>query len=195
MQFHRPTLLDPDKHHRDEFTSSETTLDEWLRRYAGQNRRGDTAAVWVIADANHNVVYHQSTIHTLCKIHHAAFDANLLSISLCDRLLTHGSDRSGQVFKAVTHDNARSAHVAVLDLAQDLSQERFSYGDGPRDPGVAPLRGCRLLGVLRGVGVLGPQVGAEDFIVDPLGGDALVEQGLASRLHERQWTAHEHRRI
>ena len=82
----------------------------------------------------------------------AAFDANLLSISLCDRLLTHGSDRSGQVFKAVTHDNARSAHVAVLDLAQDLSQERFCYGDGPRDPGVAPLRGCRLLGVLRGVG-------------------------------------------
>ncbi len=56
MQFHRPTLLDPEKHHRDEFTSGETTLDEWLRRYAGQNRRGNTAAVWVIADANHNVV-------------------------------------------------------------------------------------------------------------------------------------------
>lgn len=56
MRFHRPTLLDSDKHHRDEFTSEETTLDEWLRQYAGQNRRGNTAAVWVITDANHNVV-------------------------------------------------------------------------------------------------------------------------------------------
>ena len=31
-------------------------LDEWLRRYAGQNRRRDTAATWVIADANDVVV-------------------------------------------------------------------------------------------------------------------------------------------
>jgi GNAT superfamily N-acetyltransferase len=56
VQFYRPTLLDPNKHHRDEFTSGETTLDGWLRRYAGQNRRGNTAAVWVIADANQAVV-------------------------------------------------------------------------------------------------------------------------------------------
>jgi GNAT superfamily N-acetyltransferase len=56
VQFHRPTPLDLGKYHRDEFTSGETTLDEWLRRYAGQNRRGNTAAVWVITDANHNVV-------------------------------------------------------------------------------------------------------------------------------------------
>lgn len=56
VQFHRPALLDPDKHHRDEFSSGETTLDEWLRRYAGQNRRGNTAAVWVITDEKHNVV-------------------------------------------------------------------------------------------------------------------------------------------
>ena len=27
-------------------------LDEWLRRHASQNRRRDTAATWVIADAN-----------------------------------------------------------------------------------------------------------------------------------------------
>jgi GNAT superfamily N-acetyltransferase len=31
-------------------------LDEWLRRYAGQNRRRDTAATWVIADADDVVV-------------------------------------------------------------------------------------------------------------------------------------------
>ena len=56
MQFHRPTLLDPDTRRRDEFTSGDSALDEWLRRYAGQNRRGNTAAVWVIADANYEVV-------------------------------------------------------------------------------------------------------------------------------------------
>lgn len=56
MQFHRPALLDLDKHHRGEFACGETPLDEWLRRYAGQNRRGNTAAVWVIADASQAVV-------------------------------------------------------------------------------------------------------------------------------------------
>lgn len=55
MQFHRPTLLDPEKHRRDEFSSGDVSLDDWLRRYAGQNRRGNTAAVWVIADATYQV--------------------------------------------------------------------------------------------------------------------------------------------
>ncbi|CAN5426397.1 hypothetical protein BH09ACT7_BH09ACT7_14630 [soil metagenome] len=31
-------------------------MDELLRRYAGQNRHGNTAAAWVIADANQAVV-------------------------------------------------------------------------------------------------------------------------------------------
>ena len=56
MQFYRPALLDPERHRRDEFTSGELSLDDWLRRYAGQNRRGHTAAVWVIADASYRVV-------------------------------------------------------------------------------------------------------------------------------------------
>jgi GNAT superfamily N-acetyltransferase len=55
VQFHRPTLLDPEKHRRDEFSSGDVSLDDWLRRYAGQNRRGNTAAVWVIADATYQV--------------------------------------------------------------------------------------------------------------------------------------------
>ena len=55
MQFHRPTLLDPDIHRRDEFTSGDVSLDDWLRRYAGQNRRGNTAATWVIADDRYRV--------------------------------------------------------------------------------------------------------------------------------------------
>ena len=39
-------------------------LDEWLRRYAGQNRRRDTAATWVIADANNVVVAYASIAMT-----------------------------------------------------------------------------------------------------------------------------------
>ena len=44
------------RHDRDQFDSGEPVLDEWLRRYAGQNRRRDTAATWVIADAQDVVV-------------------------------------------------------------------------------------------------------------------------------------------
>jgi GNAT superfamily N-acetyltransferase len=55
VEFYRPAALDQDKHRRDEFDSGEASLDEWLRRYAGQNRRGNTAAVWVIADAGYRV--------------------------------------------------------------------------------------------------------------------------------------------
>jgi len=39
-------------------------LDEWLRRYAGQNRRRDTAATWVIADASEVVVGYASVAMT-----------------------------------------------------------------------------------------------------------------------------------
>jgi GNAT superfamily N-acetyltransferase len=56
VQFYRPTLLDLASHQRAEFTSGERSLDEWLRRYAGQNRRGNTAAVWVITDRSYRVV-------------------------------------------------------------------------------------------------------------------------------------------
>lgn len=55
VEFYRPAPLDLDKHRREEFDSGEASLDEWLRRYAGQNRRGNTAAVWVIADASYAV--------------------------------------------------------------------------------------------------------------------------------------------
>lgn len=56
MQFHRPVPLDPSKHHRDEFACGGPVLDDWLRRYAGQIRRRNTAAVWVITDASQTVV-------------------------------------------------------------------------------------------------------------------------------------------
>lgn len=56
--------LDPGRHNRDRFDSGEPILDEWLRRYAGQNRRRDTAATWVIADADDVVVAYASVAMT-----------------------------------------------------------------------------------------------------------------------------------
>jgi GNAT superfamily N-acetyltransferase len=63
-ELHRPALLDSRQHDRDQFDSGEPVLDEWLRRYAGQNRRRDTAATWVIADANNVVVAYASVAMT-----------------------------------------------------------------------------------------------------------------------------------
>lgn len=39
-------------------------LDDWLRRYAGQNRRRDTSATWVVADADDRVVAYASLAMT-----------------------------------------------------------------------------------------------------------------------------------
>jgi len=59
-----PALLDPRRHVREQFDSGEPVLDQWLRRYAGQNRRRDTAATWVIADADNIVVAYASVAMT-----------------------------------------------------------------------------------------------------------------------------------
>ncbi|WP_320671066.1 GNAT family N-acetyltransferase [Patulibacter defluvii] len=55
-ELRRPALLDPAHHDRSDFDSGEPALDDWLRRYAGQNRRGNTAATWVIARPTGRVV-------------------------------------------------------------------------------------------------------------------------------------------
>ena len=60
----RPAPLDPRRHDRERFDSGEPVLDEWLRRYAGQNRRRDTAATWVIVDAKDVVVAYASVAMT-----------------------------------------------------------------------------------------------------------------------------------
>jgi GNAT superfamily N-acetyltransferase len=56
VDFYRPCPLDPDKHGRSRFDCGEPSLDEWLKKYSGQNRRGNWAATWVIADEAHQVV-------------------------------------------------------------------------------------------------------------------------------------------
>jgi GNAT superfamily N-acetyltransferase len=43
-------------HRRDEFDCGVASLNEWLHRYSGQNRRRNTAATWVITDEEDRVV-------------------------------------------------------------------------------------------------------------------------------------------
>lgn len=56
IDLQRPALLDTTRHKRETFDSGEPDLDNWLRQYAGQNRRGNTAATWVIATPDDVVV-------------------------------------------------------------------------------------------------------------------------------------------
>jgi GNAT superfamily N-acetyltransferase len=63
-ELRRPALLDPRRHDRKQFESGAPRLDDWLRRYAGQSRRRDTAATWVVADANDLVVGYASVAMT-----------------------------------------------------------------------------------------------------------------------------------
>lgn len=55
-ELQRPAPLDTGRHVREDFDCGVPSFNEWLRRYAGQNRRGNTAATWVIADNNDRVV-------------------------------------------------------------------------------------------------------------------------------------------
>jgi GNAT superfamily N-acetyltransferase len=64
IELRRPALLDTRRHDRKRFDSGEAALDEWLRRFAGQNRRRDTAATWVIADVDDLVVAYASVAMT-----------------------------------------------------------------------------------------------------------------------------------
>jgi GNAT superfamily N-acetyltransferase len=106
VQFQRPTILDPEKHRRDEFTSGEPPLDEWLRRYAGQNRRGNTAAVWVITDASQTVVCYAT-----------------LSMTSVDRSASPkplGKDAPRQIPALLIGRLATHARVAELGLGTEM---------------------------------------------------------------------------
>jgi GNAT superfamily N-acetyltransferase len=60
----RPEPLDLAQHDRSAFDSGEPALDDWLRRYAGQNRRRDTAATWVVTTPEARVVAYASLAMT-----------------------------------------------------------------------------------------------------------------------------------
>lgn len=51
-ELRRPEPLDPKGHDRSTFDSGAPELDDWLRRYSTQNRKRNTAATWVVTDAD-----------------------------------------------------------------------------------------------------------------------------------------------
>lgn len=68
-------MLDPDLHVGADFVCREPAYAEWLRRYAGQNRRGNTAATWVITDAESHVVAYATL--SMTGIDHSGAPAEL----------------------------------------------------------------------------------------------------------------------
>ena len=138
MQFHRPTLLDLERHRRDEFTSGDVILDEWLRRYAGQNRRGNTAAVWVIADATYRVACYATL--SMTSVDHSASPAPLakgaplqIPALLVGRLATDtrvtglglGTQMVKHVLATAAELNVKAACRAVVVTA--LNPSAFSW--------------------------------------------------------------------
>lgn len=63
-ELRRPEPLDPKRHDRSAFDSGAPELDDWLRRYSTQNRKRDTAATWVVTDADSAVVGYVSLAMT-----------------------------------------------------------------------------------------------------------------------------------
>ena len=63
-ELRRPQPLDAKVHDRSGFDSGAPELDDWLRRYATQNRRRDTAATWVVTTAKAKVVAYVSVAMT-----------------------------------------------------------------------------------------------------------------------------------
>lgn len=63
-ELRRPEPLDPKRHDRSTFDSGSPDLDDWLRRYSTQNRKRNTAATWVVTDAESIVLGYVSLAMT-----------------------------------------------------------------------------------------------------------------------------------
>ena len=70
----RPVPLGPGRD-RSRFFCGEPALDEWLQRYAGQNRRSNTVATWVIADLGYRVAAYAAL--SMTAVDHTAAPARL----------------------------------------------------------------------------------------------------------------------
>lgn len=145
----RPEPLDSARHDRSDFDSGEPVLDEWLRRYAGQNRRRDTAATWVIAGPSGRVVAYASLAMT--AIDHSAapkalakqapdpVPALLLGRLAVDRGyagLGIGTALVGHVLATAVELNAKAACRAVVVASLHAEARRWweRLGFHPFDP-------------------------------------------------------------
>jgi ribosomal protein S18 acetylase RimI-like enzyme len=145
----RPTLLDIARHDRAGFHSGEPDLDEWLRRYAGQNRRRDTAATWVILNARDAVVAYASVAMTgidrsaapptLAKQAPNPVPALLLGRLAVDRRyagLGVGTSLVAHVLATAVELNTKAACRAVIVTALNADALRWweRLGFHPLDP-------------------------------------------------------------
>jgi GNAT superfamily N-acetyltransferase len=149
-ELRRPTLLDPRRHDRERLDSGEPMLDEWLRRYTGQNRRRDTAATWVIADADDVVVAYASVAMT--GIDRSAAPAELakhapdpipalllgrLAVDRRDANIGIGTTLTAHVLATAVEINEKAACRAVVVTAlNDRARQWWErLGFRPFDPG------------------------------------------------------------
>jgi GNAT superfamily N-acetyltransferase len=148
-ELHRPALLDVRRHHREQFDSGESVLNEWLRRYAGQNRRRGTAATWVIADARDVVVAYASIAmtgidrsaapETLAKGAPDPVPALLLGRLAVDHRHTGlgiGTALAGHVLATAAELNEKAACRAVVVTALNSNARAWweRLGFNPFDP-------------------------------------------------------------
>ena len=124
-------------------------LDDRLRRYAGQNRRRDTAATWVIADANDIVVACASVAMTgidrsaapevLAKHAPDLVPALLLGRLAVDRRYTNlgiGTGLTAHVLATAVELNEKAACRAVVVTALNARTRAWweRLGFRPFDP-------------------------------------------------------------
>jgi GNAT superfamily N-acetyltransferase len=148
-ELRRPEPLES-RHDRASFDCGEPSLDEWLRRYAGQNRRGNTAATWVIADRDDRVVAYASLSMTALdrsaapnKIARGAPDpvpALLIGRFAVDRGVAGlgvGTALVAHVLATAVELNEKAAFRAVVATAiNDRARQWWErFGFEPLDPG------------------------------------------------------------
>jgi GNAT superfamily N-acetyltransferase len=149
-ELQRPALLDSARHDRASFNSGDALLDEWLRRYAGQNRRRDTAATWVIADAAGAVAAYCTVAMTAVDRSRAPNDVarhapDPVPALLIGRLAVDerhagrgvGTALVAHVLATAVELNAKAACRAVVVSARDVAARGWweRLGFRPFDPG------------------------------------------------------------
>jgi GNAT superfamily N-acetyltransferase len=149
-ELRRPEPLDPRRHDRTAFDCGEPALDDWLRRYARQNRRRDTAATWVICDVEGCVVAYASLAMTaidraaapdvLAKHASDPIPALLLGRLAVDRRYAGagiGTALVAHVLATAVELNAKAACRAVVVTAMSSAARGWwqRLGFDPLDPG------------------------------------------------------------
>jgi GNAT superfamily N-acetyltransferase len=131
-ELRRPELADPRLHNRERFDRGEPRLDDWLHRYAGQSRRRDAAATWLIANADAMVVAYASVAmidrsaapDLLAKGSPDPVPALLLGGLAVDRRYANlgiGTALVAHVLAAGVELNAKAACPAVVVTALNVS--------------------------------------------------------------------------